>query len=141
MPERVSAIAAPPSSPAYQGSRIALACSAAQFTASALPLASTRTTGFPVAATASSNSSSGFGRSIFVRSPPLNPSSLTGISSPSSSLVIPNTAMTTSAALAAAIASGLGLGSYFDQISCARIGAAFACEYCILSETFLPCSR
>ena len=51
--------------------RVALA----QFTARALPLVSTTTSGLPVAATASSRSSSGLGNSRLVRSPPLKPGS------------------------------------------------------------------
>src|SRR5215469_11006678 len=49
-------MAAPPSSPGYQASRIAFACSFAQLTLSALPFISTTTSGFPAEATLSSES-------------------------------------------------------------------------------------
>ena len=72
--------------------------------ASALPLVRTRISGLPAAARASTSSCSGLGKSIVVRSPPLKPGSSTGISSPSSSLVMPTTATTTSAFFAASTA-------------------------------------
>ena len=56
---------------------------------------------------------------MLVRSPPRNPGSLTGISSPSSWLVMPTTAITTSAFFAAAMASGEGASFTFAQISSA----------------------
>ena len=46
-------MAVPPSSPGYQASRIAFACSLAQFTERALPFMSTTISGFPVAFRAS----------------------------------------------------------------------------------------
>ncbi len=121
---------------------MALACAFAQFTLSALPFIRTTTRGLPVAATASIRFSSGCGRSRLVRSPPRNPGSFTGISSPSSSLVIPTTAIVTSAAFAAAMASGEGAGLYFAHSNCAfgsPAGDSFA--YVTVIGTFTPRSR
>ena len=85
-------IAAPPSSPT-RPSR-----------SSAPPPASCRSS-----FTALSRSSSSLGMSRLVRSPPIKPGTLTGISSPSSAEEMPTTAITTSAAFAAATAFARGL--------------------------------
>src|SRR5271169_6261906 len=86
---------------------MAAACSLAQVSASALPLRDTTMTGLPVAPSASSNCCCAAGRSILVRSPPLKPSILIGISSPSSCGESPTKATTTSDAFAAATASSI----------------------------------
>ena len=126
-PASVSAIAVPPSSPGYQAWRIAFACSFAQFTAIALPLITTTTSGLPVAFTASSSCSSSFGRSSVVRSPPLKPGWSTPFSSPSRSEVMPTTATTTSASRAAATArscmSGIG-GIHTSRAEAKKRGTA-----------------
>ena len=54
-------MAAPPSSPEYQASRTAFACSSIQLTPSALPFINTTTSGLPAAATDSTSASSGCG--------------------------------------------------------------------------------
>ena len=77
---------------------------------------------------------------MLVRSPPRNPGSLTGISSPSSWLVIPTTAMMASAFFAAAIASDGTPFIALAQISSA-CGALFLVPYEISSPTLCPFSR
>src|SRR5664279_1772896 len=85
----------------------AAACSLAQVSASALPLNDTTMTGLPVVPSASSRCCCAAGRSILVRSPPLKPSILISISSPSSCCESPTKATTTSDAFAAATASSI----------------------------------
>src|SRR5580704_18157321 len=99
---------------------MALACLLIQLTLRALPFSRTTANGLQVAATASMSDSSGSGSSMLVRSPPKNPGTVTGISSPSSLLVMPTTAITISASLAAETASGETASSTLAQINCAR---------------------
>ncbi len=105
----------------HLGDVVAFAFFSAQLTDMALPLISTSTSSLPVAFAASVNPSSGFGKSMLVRSPHLNPSGKSGLqfSSLSNSAVIPTAATTMSATRTLASASAIDSPPSCFHSSCA----------------------